>query len=193
MSHSPVGKPVAIVGNWQVLLAPVANWLGRRSNAMADDFVDRLARRAGIKKVVHCTYRIPAFQNGKPEYAAVNLPRPFKQQIPRARCLLATARWREAAGGHIADDVSALFAMVFALLFGRGNGSGRRPAARIVPILHAFLEESITRHTLQSLLIRPELAGRHFLLRIDCKTRPRQQKHNQSGSQKRATRHAESP
>jgi hypothetical protein len=129
MSHSPVGKPVAIVGNWQVLLAPVANWLGRRSNAMADDFVDRLARRAGIKKVVHCTYRIPAFQNAKPEYAAVNLPRPFKQQIPRARCLLATARWREAAGGHIADDVSALFAMVFALLFGRGNGSGRRPAA----------------------------------------------------------------
>jgi hypothetical protein len=96
MSHSPVGKPVAIVGNWQVLLAPVANWLGRRSNAMADDFVDRLARRAGIKKVVHCTYRIPAFQNAKPEYAAVNLPRPFKQQIPRARCLLATARWREA-------------------------------------------------------------------------------------------------
>jgi hypothetical protein len=83
--------------------------------------------------------------------------------------------------------------MVFALLFGRGNGSGRRPAARIVPILHAFLEESITRHTLQSLLIRPELAGRHLLLRIDCKTRPRRQEHNQSGSQKRATRHAESP
>ena len=67
---------------------------------MADDFVDRLARRAGIKKVVHCTYRIPAYQNAKPEYAAVNLLRPFKQQIPRARCLLATAGWREAAGGH---------------------------------------------------------------------------------------------
>ena len=101
MSHSPVGKPVAIVGNWQVLLAPVANWLGRRSNAMTDDFVDRLARRAGIKKVVHCTYRIPAYQNAKPEYAAVNLPRPFKQQIARARCLLATAGRREAAGvGH---------------------------------------------------------------------------------------------
>ena len=81
--------------------------------------------------------------------------------------------------------------MVFALLFGRGNGSGRRPAARIVPI--PFLEESITRHTLQSLLIRPELAGRHLLLRIDCKARPRRQEHNQSGSQKRATRHAESP
>ena len=95
MSHSPVGKPVAIVGNWQVLLAPVANWLGRRSNAMTDDFVDRLARRAGIKKVVHCTYRIPACQNAKPEYAAVNLPRPFKQQIARARCLLATAGRRE--------------------------------------------------------------------------------------------------
>ena len=132
MSHSPVGKPVAIVGNWQVLLAPVANWLGRRSNAMTDDFVDRLARRAGIKKVVHYTYRIPAYQNAKPEYAAVNLPRPFKQQIPRARCLLATARWREAAGGHIADDVSALFAMVFALLFGRGNGSGRHVSEKLV-------------------------------------------------------------
>jgi hypothetical protein len=40
----------------------------------------------------------------------------------------------------IADDASALFAMVFALLFGRGDGSGRRPAARIVPILHAHAE-----------------------------------------------------
>jgi len=50
----------------------------------------------------------------------------------------------------IADDASALFAMVFALLFGRGDGSGRRPTGRIVPILHAFLEESIPRHTLQS-------------------------------------------
>ena len=53
--HPPVGKPVAIVGNWQVLLAPVANWLGRRSNAMADDFINRLAGRAEIKKVAHCS------------------------------------------------------------------------------------------------------------------------------------------
>jgi hypothetical protein len=73
------------------------------------------------------------------------------------------------------DDVGALLAMVFALLLvlGRGDGSGRRPAARIVPILHAFLDESITRLALQSLLVRTELAGRHFLLRIDCKTRSR--------------------
>jgi len=47
------------------------------------------------------------------------------------------------------------------------------PAARIVPILHTFLEESITRLALQSLLVRTELAGRYFLLRIDCKTRSR--------------------
>jgi hypothetical protein len=60
---------------------------------------------------------------------------------------------------------------VFALLLGRGDGSGRRWAARIVPILHAFLEESIARLALQSLLVRTELAGRHFLLRIDRKTR----------------------
>jgi len=80
---------------------------------------------------------------------------------------------------------SALFAMVFALLLGCGDGSGRRPAARIVPILHAFLEESITRLTLQSLLVCTKRAGRHFLLRINCKTRPRRQEHNQSGGQER--------
>src|SRR5215469_2550703 len=85
-------------------------------------------------------------------------------------------------------------AMVFALLLlGRGDGSGRRPAARIVPILHAFLEESITRLALQSLLVRTKRAGSHFLLRIDCKTWPRRQEHNQNGSKKRATRHAEPP
>jgi hypothetical protein len=79
-------------------------------------------------------------------------------------------------------------------LLGPGAGSGRRRwTARIVPILHAFLEESIARIALQSLLVRTELAGRHFLLRIDCKTRPSWQEHNQSGSQKRATRHAEIP
>ena len=60
--HSPVGKPVAIVvGDGQVLQAPVANWLGRRSNAMADDFVDRLAGRAETEKVVHRTYRNLAY------------------------------------------------------------------------------------------------------------------------------------
>jgi hypothetical protein len=68
--------------------------------------------------------------------------------------------------------------MVFTLLLGRANGSGRRWAARIVPVLHAFLEESTSRLALQSLLVRAERAGRHFLLRIDCKTRPRRQEHN---------------
>jgi hypothetical protein len=59
MSHSPVGKPVAIVvGNRQVFQAPVANWLHRWSDAMADDLVDRLAGGAEIQKVVHCTYRV---------------------------------------------------------------------------------------------------------------------------------------
>jgi hypothetical protein len=78
-------------------------------------------------------------------------------------------------------------------LLERAGGSGGRRAARIVPILHAFLEESLARLALQSLLVRTELAGRHYLLRIDRKTRPRRQEHNQSGRQKRITRHAVSP
>ncbi len=31
-----------------------ANWLGRRSNVVTNDFVDRLAGRAGIEEVRHC-------------------------------------------------------------------------------------------------------------------------------------------
>jgi hypothetical protein len=38
--------------------------------------------------------------NAKPEYGTVNLPSPFKQQIARARCLLATAERREEVVGH---------------------------------------------------------------------------------------------
>ena len=50
---SPVGKPVAIVSYRKLLLAALANGLGRRSNMVAVDFVDRLARRAEIEKVIH--------------------------------------------------------------------------------------------------------------------------------------------
>jgi len=56
-AHSLVGNPVTIVGNWEILLAYVANWLGRRSNTVPDDFVNRLAARAEIEKVLHCTFR----------------------------------------------------------------------------------------------------------------------------------------
>ena len=62
---------------------------------MADDFVDRLAVWAEIEKVVHCTLPKPRTLNAKPGYRTVNVPRPFKQQIARARCLLATAGRRE--------------------------------------------------------------------------------------------------
>ena len=67
---------------------------------MTDDFVDRLAVWAEIEKVVHCTLPKPRTLNAKPGYRTVNVPRPFKQQIARARCLLATAGWREATRGH---------------------------------------------------------------------------------------------
>jgi hypothetical protein len=56
------------------------------------------------------------------------------------------------------------------LLLRRGHGSGRHRAPRIVPILHAFLKKGIARRRLQALLVGTELAGRHFLLRIDRKT-----------------------
>jgi hypothetical protein len=98
-----------------------------------------------------------------------------------------------AAGRRTPTRCDVLKADGFTLLLGPGDGSTRRWAARIVPILHAFLEESIARLALQSLLVRTELAGRHFLLCIDRKTRPRRQEHNQSGGQKRATRHAKPP
>ena len=52
-ARSPVGKPLAIVSNRKVLLASLANWLGRRSNVVTDDFVDRLAGRTEKEKVVH--------------------------------------------------------------------------------------------------------------------------------------------
>jgi hypothetical protein len=57
---------------------------------------------------------------------------------------------------------------VFALLLRRADGCGRR-TARIVPILHAFLEESITRTTLQPLLVRTEPGGCHFCLASTAK------------------------
>src|SRR5262249_16903957 len=72
----------------------------------------------------------------------------------------------------VADDAGALFAMVFALLLGRGDGSGRRPAARIVPILHAFLEESITRLALQSLLVAPNVQVAIFCFASTAKHGP---------------------
>jgi hypothetical protein len=50
---SPEREPLAIFGDRKVLPAALANRLGRRSNTMADDFVDRLAGRADIEKVIH--------------------------------------------------------------------------------------------------------------------------------------------
>jgi hypothetical protein len=55
------------------------------------------------------------------------------------------------------------------LLLGRGAAPGGRPA-RIVPIRHALLDESIARRALQSLVVRAEFAGCHFLLCIDRET-----------------------
>jgi hypothetical protein len=78
-------------------------------------------------------------------------------------------------GGQVAQraNVRSQSPEVFPLLLGCSDGSGRPWAARIVPILHAFLEKSIARLGLQLLLVRTELAGSQFLLRIDCKTLPR--------------------
>jgi hypothetical protein len=45
------------VGNWKLLLAPLANGFGRRANVVADDFVDRLTGRAEIKKAIHFRFQ----------------------------------------------------------------------------------------------------------------------------------------
>jgi hypothetical protein len=50
---SPIGEPLIIFGDRKVLLAPLANWLSRRSNAVTVDFVNHLAGRAEKEKVVH--------------------------------------------------------------------------------------------------------------------------------------------
>jgi hypothetical protein len=49
-ARSPVGKPLAILSNRKILLASLANWLGRRSNVVTDHFVDRLARYSIINR-----------------------------------------------------------------------------------------------------------------------------------------------
>jgi hypothetical protein len=52
--RSPVDKPADILGNRKLLLACLANWLGRGSNAVARNFVDRLTGRTEVEKIVHC-------------------------------------------------------------------------------------------------------------------------------------------
>ena len=54
-ARSPVGQPIAFLSNREFLLASFANWLGGWSNVMAHDFIDRLAGRTEIEKVVHCS------------------------------------------------------------------------------------------------------------------------------------------
>ena len=78
-----VRKPVAIFGNWKILLAHVANRLGRWSNAVADDFVDCLAGRAEIEKVVHGTSgswrTLNANMSGTLPYIRARVP-PFERR-----------------------------------------------------------------------------------------------------------------
>ena len=49
---SSVGKPNIILGNGEVFLARLTNRLGRRSNAVPDDFINRFAGRTEIKVIV---------------------------------------------------------------------------------------------------------------------------------------------
>jgi hypothetical protein len=83
-AHLLVRKPVAIFGNWKILLAHVANRLGRWSNAVADDFVDRLAGRAEIEKVVHgtseCWRTLNANMGGTLPYIRARVP-PFASPV----------------------------------------------------------------------------------------------------------------
>ena len=93
-AHLPIGKPVAFVSNRKVLLAPPANRLTRWSNAVADDFVNRLAARAEIAKVGHCPkwagHRPPRLENAS---ALIVRPRPTDRQLgPVSRYRIARMR-----------------------------------------------------------------------------------------------------
>jgi hypothetical protein len=52
--RSSVGKPNIILGNGEVFLARLTNRLGRRSNAVPDDFINRFAGRTEIKVILRC-------------------------------------------------------------------------------------------------------------------------------------------
>jgi hypothetical protein len=84
----------------------------------------------------------------------------LRDELQRGLPLGEEDRDLHAAGRRTPTRCDVLKADGFSLLLGPGYGSTRRWAARIVPILHAFLEESIARLALQSLMVRAELAGR---------------------------------
>jgi hypothetical protein len=50
MVRPSVGKPVAVLGNWKLFLAALADCLGRRSDTVADDFVNRFTGRAALPR-----------------------------------------------------------------------------------------------------------------------------------------------
>jgi hypothetical protein len=52
--RSSVSKPNIILGNGEVFLARLTNRLGRRSNTVPDDFINRFAGWTEIKVIVRC-------------------------------------------------------------------------------------------------------------------------------------------
>ena len=84
--RSSVGKPVVILGNRKVLLARLTNWLGRRSNAVPDDFINRFAGRTAIKVIVRCgrhgTRASSSISLGSKRKGAGDLPAPQKLAHP---------------------------------------------------------------------------------------------------------------
>ena len=85
-AHFPIGKPVAFVSNRKVLLAPPANRLSRWSNAVADDFVNRLAARAEIEKVVHRPKSRDTVLGARPAPRAQRTFRRYAENHPRPTC-----------------------------------------------------------------------------------------------------------
>jgi hypothetical protein len=72
-------------------------------------------------------------------------------------------------------------------------GPCRRWTPRIVPIGHALFEEGVARRALQFLVVRAELARRHFLLGIDGETRINRHEYDQGSGNKRISRHEYPP
>src|SRR5208283_3663882 len=70
---------------------------------------------------------------------------------------------------------------------------GCSQSAGIVFVRHAFFDERIARWALQLLVVSAELAGLHFVLRVDREGRRARQQHGEQRGNYRVSKHGQTP